>query len=279
MRRQEFESLATILLPSLMAGNADAMLGLLNGSKPVASIIGDVSMVKPWEVLWDEDIPSGSIMLVPLNGMLYSWETNMLVDLIKKADTNPNIAGIILKIDGPGGMTGHVERAARTIRECSKPTATVVTGLMASAHFWIGTATDRIYVASPLCEVGSVGVLITYTSFRQYWKKEGIDFREIYPDTADLKNKAVRAIVDNNDESLIKERAEKLHFAFSNDVALQLGIAYDPELPLFRGETFLGNEALEMGIADATGDVEDAAEWILLQSRIREANDYFARPN
>lgn len=277
MRREEFENLAGIMLPSIINGNLDSIASMLDKATPKATIIADTNIVRAIDVIWDDEIPSGSILMIPLYGMLYAWETNFLVDLLKKAEAHPNITGIILKIDGPGGMTSHVERVAKVIRECTKPTATVVTNLMASAHFWIGTATDRIFIASPLCEVGSVGVLITYVSFREYYKENGIDYREIYPDTADLKNKAVRAISDNNDESLIKERAEKLHKAFSDDVALQLGITYDPELPLFRGETFSGAEALAMGIADEKGDVEEAINWINLQTQIKEANNYFGR--
>ena len=276
MRRQEFENLASILLPCIVNGTPEGLAGIIQEKIDAASLISDTQIVREWDLLWDEEIQPGSVLMIPLTGMLYSWRTAGLVEVLKKAARNPNIAGVVLSIDGPGGMTAHVERAARILREMEKPTATVVTDTMASAHFWIGTATDRVFVASPLCELGSVGVVITYVSFREYYKKNGIDYRAIYPDTADLKNKAVRAIDDDNDESLIKERAEKLHLAFSNDVALQLGVAYDPELPLFRGETFNGEEALAMGIADEMGDVEKAVEWIRLQSDIREANRYFS---
>ena len=281
LRRQEYENLAALLLSSMANGNLEGITALLGTGYPEARLLQPQAqtpaITKTWNVLFDDDIPVGSILLVPLTGMLYSWETSMLVELIKKADANPNISGLLLKIDGPGGMSSHVERLARAIREFSKPSATVVTNLMASAHFWIGTATDRIFVASPLCEVGSVGAFLTYVSFLEYYRKNGIDYREIYPDTADLKNKASRAVAESGDESLFKERLEKLHKAFASDVELQVGIPYDPALPLYRGETFSGAEALEMGIAQAEGDVEDALEWISLQISIAEANSFFAR--
>ena len=36
--------------------------------------------------------------------------------------------------------------------------------------------------------------MLTYQSFKEYFRKQGIDYREIYPDSADLKNYETRAI-------------------------------------------------------------------------------------
>lgn len=116
-----------------------------------------------------------------------------------------------------------------------------------------------------------MGVVITHYSFKEYFKQNGIDYREIYPDTADLKNKPTRVLEESGDESLIKTRAEKIHRAFSDAVARHLGIDYDPELPLFRGELFTGDEAVALGYIDQFGDVADAVKWVLAQATSRKA--------
>lgn len=280
MRRQEFENLAAVLLPSIASGNLEAAGKAIDTKKlkPMAvKYTGDDIATVTWiDYLWENEIPEGSVMLIKLSGALYSWETKWLIEQIKTAERDKRICGIVLEIDGPGGMSSHVERAAGIIRNCKKPIATVVTDLMASAHFWLGTASDRIFAASPLCEMGGVGAFITHISFKEYFKKNGIDYRSIYPDTADLKNKEHRALEDKGDESLFKEALEHLHKAFSNDVAVQLGITYDPELPLFRGEMFYTSEAISLGIVDEMGEVEDAVKWVQLQSQIQEANSFYS---
>ena len=280
MRRQDFENLTAVLLPSISSGNLEAVVKAVDAKKlkpmAVRYTADDIATVTWADYYWENEIPEGSVMLIKLSGTLYSWETNWLIEQIKRAERDKRICGVVLEIDGPGGMSSHVERAAGIIRNCSKPVATVVTDLMASAHFWIGTAADRIFAASPLCEMGGVGAFITYISFKEYFKKNGIDYRSIYPDTADLKNKEHRALEDKGDETLVKASLEQLHKAFSNDVAMQLGIAYDAELPLFRGEMFFTSEAMSLGIVDETGEVEDAVKWVQLQSRIREANSYYS---
>ena len=54
--------------------------------------------------------------------------------------------------------------------------------------------------------------------------------------------------------------------------ARYLGIEYDPELPLFRGEDFNGEEAVAAGYVDQFGSLQDAVTWVLAQATIKDAN-------
>lgn len=276
MRRQDFEALLAMIIPGLINGNLEGVSKLISEGQPkiMAAVSDGINVADYADLIWDEVQPN-SVLVIPMRGYLYSWTTEWLIRVIKRAEANPNVIGLVLDIDGPGGMGSHVERAAKALRDFSKPSATVVTHYMASAHFWIGTATDRIYCASPLCEIGSVGVLVTYATLKEFFKKNGIKIWNIYPDTSDLKNKEIRALEDKEDDSLIKEHAEKLHRAFSEAVAMQLGVNYDPELPLFRGEMFSGADALALGYIQEIAEVDAAINWVALQAQIREANNFY----
>lgn len=265
INRNDLEGAASLLLPCLVKGNITAAVQAVSAPKCNATATGFPYMAK-WYELDDATLPEGSVAIVRLNGMLYVWETEWLIEVLKQAESNPRICGIVLEIDGPGGMASKVEQAAAAIKNCTKPTATVVTGMMASAHFWIGTAADRTFVASPLCEVGSVGVVFTYYSFREFFKINGIDYRQIYPDTADLKNEESRAIEDKDDESLLKAHGERIHKVFAETVAENIGIPYDPKLEIYRGRMFAGDAAVAAGYIDAMGSVDDAVAWVLAQA-------------
>lgn len=273
VKRRDLQNTMSLLLPCIIKGNLSGASEMLGKAKCTA--MATTPYLADWYELDDVALPVDSIAVMELHGMLYSWETEWLIRRIHAAEANPAICGIVLVIDGPGGMVSHIDMASRTIRECSKPTATVVTGVMASAHFWLGTSTGRTFIESPLCEVGSVGIVITHCSFRKFFELNGIDYREIYPDTADLKNKEVRVLEESGDESLIKEKAERIHKAFSDTVAANLGIAYDPELPLFRGEMFQAEEAVSLGYIDQFGSLPDAARWVLAQATSRKANQSY----
>lgn len=275
IRRHDFESFVSLIMPAIVAGNIEAASAKLNeDDKCIVKATAAPYMAK-WYELDDISLPVDSIAVITLTGVLYSWESEWVAKQVEAAELNPNICGIVFVIDGPGGMVSHLDMAAAAVENCKKPTATVVTGIMASAHFWLGTASDRTFIASPLCEVGSVGIVCTHYSFREFFKMNGIDYREIYPDTADLKNKETRVLVENNDESLIKARAEKIHKIFAETVARNLGIEYDPKLPLFRGEMFDGNEAVELGYIDQFGGVADAVKWVLAQATSRKAQQIY----
>lgn len=274
IQRHDFENTVSLLMPCIINGNIEGAAAQLNKQKCTVMATAAPYMAK-WYELDDITLPADSIAVITLTGVLYSWESEWVIKQVEAAELNPNICGIVFVIDGPGGMVSHLDMAAAAVEKCPKPTATVVTGIMASAHFWLGTASDRTFIASPLCEVGSVGIVITHYSFKRYFEQNGIDYREIYPDTADLKNKETRALVDNNDDSLIKAHAEKIHKIFAETVARNLGIAYDPQLPLFRGEMFDGEEAVAAGYIDQFGGLADAVKWVLAKATSRKANNLY----
>ncbi|MCM1451247.1 MAG: S49 family peptidase [Clostridium sp.] len=272
--RHDLENTVALILPCIISGNIEGAVAQLSKAKCSCMATTAPYMAK-WYELDDIALPIYSIAVINLAGTLYSWESEWLIRQIEAAELNPSICGIVLVIDGPGGMVSHLDAAAAAVEHCKKPTAAVVTGIMASAHFWLGTSANRTFIASPLCEVGSVGIVCTHYSFREYFRQNGIDYREIYPDTADLKNREYRAIVDSNDEEPMKAKAEKIHKLFSESVARNLGISYDPELPLFRGEMFDANEAVKLGYIDQFGGIKDAVTWVLAQATSLNAEELY----
>ncbi len=272
VQRYDFERAASLLLPCIVSGNIQGAAQQLGTVKCKAAAVAP-NRAK-WYELDDVSLPAGSVAVITLRGMLYDWETEWLIRQLDKAEQNPQICGVVLDIDGPGGMVSHVDQAAERIAGFSKPTATVVSGCMASAHFWLGTSAARTFIASTLCEVGSVGVVFTYCSFKKFFEQNGIKLYEIYPDSADLKNKEIRAL-ENDDEEPLKERAARIHRVFSDTVSKNLGIAYDPELPLFRGEMFTADEAVAAGYIDQRGSLEDAAAWVLASACKNELNKIY----
>ena len=109
-----------------------------------------------------------------------------------------------------------------------------------------------------------------YTSLKKFFTNQGVDVRDIYPDTADLKNEESRAL-EEGDESLTKSRLEKVHRLFAETVAENLGIAYDPTLEIFRGRVFTADEAVTSGYIDQIGSLNDAITWVLTEATSRQA--------
>ena len=273
IERREFANMLALLAPCIIKGNLDQAEKLIAARKCRVRATAAPYLAK-WYELDDISLPVDSVAVIYLTGMLYAWETRWLIETIEAAKLNPQISGIVLVIDGPGGMVSGIDAAVAAIKGANKPTATVVAGTMASAHFWLGTSTERTFIASQLCEVGSVGVMTTYTSFKKFFETNGIDVRDIYPDTADLKNHEFRALEEDGDEGPIKERLALIHKIFADTVAENLGITYDPELELFRGAMFTADVAVAAGYIDQFGTVADAVTWVLAMATSRKAAQY-----
>ncbi|MDE5930369.1 MAG: S49 family peptidase, partial [Muribaculaceae bacterium] len=223
VRQQELSGLLSLVAPCLLAGNPLAADDLLDEEDSIGVQLVSPTRAGTWEA-GDPDAPDDCVAVVSLSGFLYAGTTDRLMGALGALEAAPNVLGVVLAIDGPGGHATRVEIAAERIRNYSKPVATLVMGMMCSAHFWIGTAAEHVFTASDLCQIGSVGVLTQYMGMGEYLRKIGMDFREIYPDSSDLKNYESRAIADRNDEEPMKETLGRLHDEFPRAVALQLGI-------------------------------------------------------
>lgn len=268
----DYNQLLSVILPALKAGNIDAVEKHLNKNKITAFCCSTPYLADRWEID-NENLPINSIAVINLEGTIYSWETFRLQNYIIEALNNPRISGIVLWINGPGGMVTNIDVVSNLISSATKPVASFIAGNALSAHFWIATSAHRTFIASNMCNVGSVGILSEYYNNKDYFKQNGIDYRVIYASEADLKNEEWRAIEDNNDESLMKAQLDILHRFFCDTISHNLNIAYDTQLPLFRGKLFTGDVALANAYIDEKGQLEDAVRWVLATAIAKNANE------
>ena len=271
VRRSALSNLVSVVAPCVTAGNpagADAVLA--EGKIEVmCSSMDPCEPFTPWDLM-QGDLPEGSVVAFRLSGMLYRWMTSQLSELIDIAEANSNVSGIVLMIDGPGGMAGGVPALAEKIASLKTPVATLVTGEMCSAHLWIGTSARRVFAASRYCEVGSVGAMTTFTSYRKYFESNGIENRDIYPDTSDLKNREYRDLEDNGDETAVKQRLEELHRTFVAHVAKCRGMEPDITKEHFRGIMMQADKAMQAGLVDEIGGMDSVLRWLQAQKVIAD---------
>ncbi len=127
-----------------------------------------------------------SFALIQINGSLFKADQACgphgmatMGALIQQADANPNFDGIILQIDSPGGTVDGTEELANIVKNTQKPVVTYVDGLMASAALWIGSSADRVVAATEFAEIGSVGVLLSFSDIQPAYEKLGVKFHTI----------------------------------------------------------------------------------------------------
>lgn len=273
MSEDRHAGLMSLILPSIQAGRFDEVEEYLKKAQ-TESYASDVNFAVRWD-LDDTQLPYDSIAVLFLSGELYSWITERVSSDIDLAMANERIIGIILVINGPGGMITGLDTLTDKISTSEKPVVSYISGMAESAHYWIASATQKRFLASRMCEVGSVGIVGVYRNYKKYFEMQGIDYRTIYPEGADLKNYASRQIEENNDEGPYREKLQKLHEFFCQTVSKNLKIPYDKESPVFRGDTFMGDDAIAVGLADGYSTLDGAARWLLAQKVKNQANSLF----
>jgi signal peptide peptidase SppA len=134
----------------------------------------------------------GSIAIVPLRGIIsprMSLTPNSstgggataegFAQSVDKVAADDSVKAIIVDADTPGGNVLGIDEAAASIAAVRgvKPIVVQVTGNLASAGYWIGSAADEI-VMSPSSQAGAIGVRTAYDDLTAALEKEGIS-REI----------------------------------------------------------------------------------------------------
>ena len=180
----------------------------------------------------------------------------ILIKELVRAEENPDIKGIVLRIDSPGGSALASEVISAKMREISKPIFISMGGTAASGGYYISSAGQRIY-ASRGTITGSIGVVSIIPNFTEVSEKLGVN-------TEILQKGRLSGIYSFFDEMTPEER-ERIYRSslgvyeeFKERVSTGRGIELDKVEQLAGGRVWLGEEAARNGLVDEIGGIEDA---------------------
>jgi capsid assembly protease len=136
------------------------------------SLYGDVAVITIQDFLLDE---GGETMC----GFLHGYDTLRLA--ISQIAADERVTRVFLRINSPGGVAaGEIEALGADIRALreTKPVHVHVASLCCSAAYWIGAQGSRLS-ASPLAEVGSIGVVIVHENWSEAYARFGLQITPI----------------------------------------------------------------------------------------------------
>ena len=165
---------------------------------------------------------------------------------------------VALQINSPGGSPVQSHLIYRRIRqlaaESGRPVIAFAEDVAASGGYMIACAADEI-VCAPSSLVGSIGVVGGSFGFSKLIDKLGIE-RRLYT-SGDHK-----AMLDpflpekSEDVERLKSVQREIHEGFIELVKRSRGARLKgPEKTVFSGEYWTGSKAIELGLADAIGDL------------------------
>lgn len=213
--------------------------------------------------------------LVELTGVIADTEkasADNIITALRDAFDNENSAGVILRINSPGGspvQSGYIYDEIRRLREANPdtPLYAVVSDICASGGYYIASAADKIY-ADKASIVGSIGVRMDNFGFVDAMNKLGIERRTL---TAG-KNKALLDPFlpeDEKSKAHIQTMLAEIHTQFIDSVKEGRGERIDSSIEgIFSGLIWSGESAVAIGLVDELASASHVAREVIGEETI-----------
>lgn len=191
---------------------------------------------------------------------------NNIIGALHQAYKDKNTAGILLRINSPGGspvQAGIVYDEIRRLREKhpGKPVHAVVSDVCASGGYYIAAAAENIY-ADKASVVGSIGVVAGSFGFVDAIEKLGVERRVLSAGENKVMLDPFQPL--NPDHSAhFQSLLDNIHQQFIDVVREGRGnrLGDDPEI--FSGLFWTGEQSLELGLIDALSSEQQVATDII----------------
>ncbi len=195
--------------------------------------------------------------LVELTGVIADKEiasADHIVTALRDAFDNENAAGVILRINSPGGspvQSGYIYDEIQRLRKENPdtPLYAVVTDICASGGYYIASAADKIY-ADKASIVGSIGVRMDNFGFVDAIEKLGVERRTL---TAGENKALLDPFLPENEKTKVhmQNMLSEIHQQFINAVKEGRGDRLDTSVEgLFSGLIWTGETAVKNGLVD-----------------------------
>lgn len=225
------------------------------------------------------------IATIPVRGVLtkaFSWWNywlgwsayDQLAHDVEAALKNPDVRGIILGIDSPGGQVDGLAELASLIYDArravgAKPIIAHVDGMAASAAYWLASAAQRV-VLTPTAMAGSIGVVFSFVDWSGAWEQLGVRTKEI---VSTQSPKKLPDPFEAEGHAQIQVHADAIAEVFLSAVATQRGTTRDTVAAQFgQGDVFVGQAAIDAGLADALGTFDATRRALVAQLDADEAD-------
>lgn len=239
-----------------------------------------------------QDAPQGAVAMIRITGTILKEGDICVKGLddyereLAMAGENKNIAGVILSIDSGGGSIYGVERFGNLVKnfekDYEKPIAAFVSNEANSAAYWIASSAPKVFLDGQASEVGSVGAMVSFYDYTEYFNKEGIKSVVVNATKSVNKNKPYLDAIEKGDYSALRRQLDQYNEIFlstvrknrkgklsnSPRVAIESEDVKEKTVPqVLTGQVYIGNQAIEIGLADEISDLESVVDYIKARAR------------
>ncbi|MCH7598832.1 MAG: signal peptide peptidase SppA [Myxococcales bacterium] len=190
------------------------------------------------------------------------------------ASNNPEIKGIVIRLDSPGGSAMAAEaiwHAVKKVKESGMPVVASISDVAASGAYYVASAADAI-VISPGALTGSIGVFSLRPIFEELLETLGIRVESLQRGRYADFNSSFRPL-SNESRDRMQLLTREIYELFVNRVAIGRDLGTDQVNTLGQGRVWSAEQALAVGLVDELGGFRDAVSWILSDLGLEKDTD------
>ncbi len=224
---------------------------------------------------WDSDQPfafdaESGIAYIPIEGELvhrygYLEPSSGMTgyDAIKfkvqAAAAAPQVKGILLDIDSPGGEVYGAQGAAEVIFQAreAKPIWALINEQATSAAYWLASAAHAVF-APATADAGSIVVVMVHVDISKALAKEGLSVTLIHAGAHKVDGHPFAPLPDEVRDEFQAELSE-VHTLFAGAVARNRGLSVEAVLGT-EARVYMGPDAVEAGLVDAVASEDEVVK-------------------
>ncbi|MEM8493766.1 MAG: S49 family peptidase [Planctomycetota bacterium] len=194
---------------------------------------------------------------------------------INRLAADPSIAGILIRLDTPGGTLGGLEELVNAIRAArsSKPVVALVRDMAASAGYWIASQADAIFASGQRALVGSIGVFVYLWDSSKAFEDFGI--RPLLIRAQEDRQDNVKGIgmpgieIDDTFRQYMQEHVDQVHEMFMADIVSGRNATREQLDKYANGQVFFASEVKNTPLITKVRNQDEALAFILRERNKR----------
>jgi len=207
-------------------------------------------------------LPGDRIAVIDIEGVIF--DSKPFSEQVKKFVDDPRVKAIILRIDSPGGgvaASQEIYSEIKRLREEKKKRFVVSMGsVAASGGYYIACAADKI-VANPGTVTGSIGVIAEWYNYEELLKLARLK-PEVFKSGKFKDTGSPTRRLTEEEKAYFQGLIDQMYNQFLNAVIEarngKKNLTDEHIRKLADGRVYTGQEAVDVGLVDELGDLQEA---------------------
>ncbi len=198
--------------------------------------------------------------------------SDRIAKALREAREDENVKAVVLRVNSPGGSalaSDVIWRETELIKKSGKPFIVSMGDYAASGGYYIACSADRIF-ANPNTITGSIGVFGVIPNMKNFLNnKIGLTF-DTYQTNAHAGLISVTKPLDEMEMKAMQDMIADIYDDFTSKVAKGRNKTQAEVDSIGQGRVWSGEDALQIGLVDELGDLNDAVAYAAQQAGISD---------